>query len=636
MLGHEGVVELHPHQQAVGPADLDLLAAEVVAYLRGVDVEPMVATGFESLRDARRLHEPIVDEDPEEALSQTDDLHPIRRVDGGNMRICETHRDEEDSLVQDLVVLEVMQQHQRDLLALGRHEDRDALHPMRLLRTHVIQEGLHGESGCEHVLCVTDADALPHVERGEHDARDRERDPAPILDLDDVGREVREVHREEDAHEHDALPASPPPRPRDLVEQHGSDGHGSDDRDPVGRGELARLLEDHDQEDRTDHDGPVDLSDVDLPLGGAGGVVDGDARAVAELNRLLRDTERAGDHRLRGHHGGDRRDHDHAVGEEHVPTDEGEERVPAYRVSLLDQDGALAEVVDEERGEHDGVPRPADGRATEVTHVGEESLAAGDAEDHRPQEQEAVHAVALEEPNGVDGVDGTQDLRVADDGRQPEGRDAHEPDERCGTEDGPDLRRSLLLEEEKPEQDPDGDRNDVPVDGGRHHFETLDGREHRDSRGDRPVTVEQGHASHAEENHRGPDPRLDRRLVDLGEEGRLPTLTVMVGEEDECRVLDDDHRDQRPDDQRQDAEHVGERRLDTVRPTREALLDRVQGRGAQVAEDHSHRPKGELRQLHAGSGGMIMSTRGAPPMFCVCTQSLSFCLSDSSDVSNRR
>jgi hypothetical protein len=56
---------------------------------------------------------------------------------------------------------------------------------------------------------------------------------------------------------------------------------------------------------------------------------------------------------------------------------------------------ALAEVVEQEARQHDHVPGPADRAAAEVAHVGVQRLAAGDDQEHRAEQQEAVPAVVV-------------------------------------------------------------------------------------------------------------------------------------------------------------------------------------------------------------------------------------------------
>ena len=109
-----------------------------------------------------------------------------------------------------------------------------------------------------------------------------------------------------------ACEAAPVPEiARDEIEQHRGDRHRAGDRDAVGVGQVVRRPESEHERDAGEHEQPVHLGDVDLPLRLAGGVDDGHARQVAELNGLPGQRERARDQRLRRHHRRERREHHH-------------------------------------------------------------------------------------------------------------------------------------------------------------------------------------------------------------------------------------------------------------------------------------------------------------------------------------
>jgi hypothetical protein len=93
-------------------------------------------------------------------------------------------------------------------------------------------------------------------------------------------------------------------------------------------------------------------------------VLDRDAREEAELHGLVGEREGAGDQRLRGDDGGRGREGDERVGEPALG-DHGEEGVVGdgargLGVRSLEQERALAEVVEQQRREHHGVPGEAD------------------------------------------------------------------------------------------------------------------------------------------------------------------------------------------------------------------------------------------------------------------------------------
>ena len=109
------------------------------------------------------------------------------------------------------------------------------------------------------------------------------------------------------------------------------------------------------------------------------------------------------------------------------------------------------------------------------------------------------------------------------------------------------------------------------------------------------VAVEQGGAGHAEHDVEVAPARRDLAAArDQRHQGEHAALAAIVGAHHDDDVFQGDDDDQRPGDQRQDAEHVLGRRLQPGELA-EALLDGVERAGADVAEHHAERGQGELR-----------------------------------------
>ena len=198
-------------------------------------------------------------------------------------------REQHDLLVQHLVVLEVVQQHVGRPAARRGHEHRGARHAVaaccarRRARNSVERQRLGGDA-----LAEQRAAALP----GRHDGEDAGRRPragtsrrAAIL-AELAAKNARSNARNSAEQRAGARRAPVPALARDDVEEHRRDRHRAGDRDAVGAARLLELAEAEHQRHARDHQQPVDLGDVDLPLGLARGVDDGDARQVAELHRL--------------------------------------------------------------------------------------------------------------------------------------------------------------------------------------------------------------------------------------------------------------------------------------------------------------------------------------------------------------
>ena len=115
---------------------------------------------------------------------------------------------------------------------------------------------------------------------------------------------------------------------------------------------------------------------------------------VTQLNRLLSQRKGAGNQRLR------RDDRSHRCqpdeGEQSPGRCKEEKRLLGGRW-IRQQKCALAEVIQEQRGEDKREPRKADGALSEVTHVGVERLTSGNDEKDGTEDGESVPAVFAKE-----------------------------------------------------------------------------------------------------------------------------------------------------------------------------------------------------------------------------------------------
>ena len=211
-------------------------------------------------------------------------------------------------------------------------------------------------------------------------------------------RQVEEgqVDRKQGYHEGERRDVRPAPAvDHDPVEEHRRDRHRGRDGNAVGGGEVAGVLEADHEPDAAEHQEPVDQRDVDLAPMALGGVADVEARQVVELHRLCGQRERPGEQCLRGddrrHRRQDRQRCDRPF-RRHA--EEGLADLFARRGR---QQGRLTEVVEQQRRQHDGVPRLLDGPASEVTHVGVQRLTAGDHEEDRAERKERLLGLVEEE-----------------------------------------------------------------------------------------------------------------------------------------------------------------------------------------------------------------------------------------------
>ena len=282
---------------------------------------------------------------------------------------------------------------------------------------------------------------------------------------------------------------------------------------PYAAASRDELPADEHERDAREHQRPVHLRHVDLALGRRRGVDDRDARKEAELHRLLRQRERARDERLRRDDGRDRREDDHRVEERrrHQRVEGTLDRELAGRGAetrrartARQQQRALPEVVEEQRREDDAVPGEADRPRAEMAHVGVERLAAGDAEDDRAEDEEAVRSRAsrrnarrwrgssAREHRGLaQRSTGTATAAIVTNQTSvtgPKTAPTCAVPRRC-------TRKSAVRIDDR-------ERHDQRLERGRRELEPFDRAEHRDRRRDHAVAVEQRRAEEPDGDQR--------------------------------------------------------------------------------------------------------------------------------------
>jgi hypothetical protein len=222
-----------------------------------------------------------------------------------------------------------------------------------------------------------------------------------------------------------------------------------------------------------------------------------------------------------------------------------------------------------------------------VAHVGVERLGPGHGKHDGAERHESLPAGVLEQAQGVARIERREHGRVLHDLREAEQPEGREPSQHHRAEQRPDACRAAALDEEEAEQHAGRDRDNVGLERRRGGFEALDRGEHRGRRRDQSVAREQRQAGDREG---GDQPAEGRRsghgTRGEGSEREHPALAAIVGAQDEGDVLNGDDQDQRPEDERKHAQHRG---LAQVQPSgmAESLAHRVEGTGADVAEDHA-------------------------------------------------
>ena len=529
------------------------------------------------------LHEAIAQQDMVHALAEMADLGASI---GRHVRLVgHLDGDQHDMLVQHLVVLEVVQQAARRVAREGGEIDRGALRAMDARGVDAGEQGFHRQRAFLLALRDGHAALVPGPHRREDHRRQSERHPAALDEFHHVRRQQRAVDDHEGAEHQDRQWPAPFPRAqRQHEHQQRRHQHGAGDGDAVGGGEVGRRLEGQHQRDHAGELDPVDRRHIDLAVLAGRGVQDLDARAQAQQRRLLRHREGAGDRRLRGDHRRHGRQHHQRI--ERPARPEAEERIFQGR-DVGQQQRALAVVVDEQRGQHEAEPGPTDRARPEMAHVGIERFGAGDRERDGAEGREGDEAVAPAELDRLERRQRQQDARRLHDLDQAQHHDGDEPEAHDRAEPAADAAGAEMLDGEQRDDDGERDRHDQRLESGRGDVEALDGAQHRDRRRQQAVAVEQRGAGHAEHDvELAPADRDLGAARDQRHQRQHAAFAAIVGAHHDQHVLQRDDDDQRPGDQRQDAEHVIGDRLQPGELA-ETFLDRVERAGADVAEHHA-------------------------------------------------
>ncbi len=160
-------------------------------------------------------------------------LGDVGQVGGG-------HGHEYHSLVQDLVVCQVMHQRMRDGVGVGAQKDRRAGYAGGGVLQEAVEEWLQGHAVGLQPFKQDAPLPLPCGQEHEHQRPHGEWKPAAVQQFQGVGTKKGEV----DAKEHDEAGDREPPRPAPQAGDHHEaqdrgDDHGAGHRDAIGRGQVG-------------------------------------------------------------------------------------------------------------------------------------------------------------------------------------------------------------------------------------------------------------------------------------------------------------------------------------------------------------------------------------------------------------
>ena len=168
---------------------------------------------------------------------------------------------------------------------------------------------------------------------------------------------------------------------------------------------------------------------------------------------------------------------------------------------------------------------------------------------------------------------------------RPRPGDDDKPDNHDRTEKFADAAGAMTLGPKQENQDHAGQGQDQGLGLGGGHFQTFQGGEDGNDRGDEPIAVQQGGTEQPRQDQ-SPAQVGAQVLVEQGQHGEDAAFALVVGAHDEQGIFDADHQDQGPENQGHQPQDIWGRRGNGGLAGK-ADLEGVQGTGADVAEDDS-------------------------------------------------
>jgi hypothetical protein len=125
---------------------------------------------------------------------------------------------------------------------------------------------------------------------------------------------------------------------------------------------------------------------------------------------------------------------------------------------MAEDQRALPQVAQHQRGQDEEGPGQADGPDPEVAHVRVQGLAARHGQDDRTEDEQAVDSMTEEERRSMVRREGTEDLRLLDQVIHPQHRHRPEPDCHDRPEELAHMPGPQPLDREQRDQDGAGER----------------------------------------------------------------------------------------------------------------------------------------------------------------------------------
>ena len=548
----------------------------------GEQLQSAGAALLERQVDVRSLHEPEARGHRIHLGHQHFNAHAIGRVLARGAR--DIHVQEHDALVRDVIVLEIAHQRSRHVLRIAGQEHRrtgyacDTLQQLGQLR----QRYRHRPQRAAQQPPA----AAPDHEHTEHQQRQRQWHPGAFGELGHVADEVHQVDAHQRPEHAGNLPAMPAPlRHRQLHAEQRGDEHGSGDRGAIGGAQRGRAAECQHEKAHCDEHEPVHHRDVDLAVLVRRGLLDAQPRQQVELDALTRDRKGTGNGRLRGNDRGRGRQQHHQ--RQHGPGHQLVERqMPRGRIAQNER--PLAEIIQHQRRPHQREPRYPHRLLAEVTHVRIQRFAAGHRQEHSTEDPERQARSANQQQQRKGRAHRNQHRWILQQRRQSGHGQHQEPHQHDRTEQAADPLRATALNRKQRDNDHQRHRHHGAAGVGTQDLQPLHRAQHRDCGRDQCIAVEQRRAKRCQhDDHALPAVAGSQRALHQREQRQDSALALVVGTHDQHHILERDHQQQAPEDQRQHSQYrqaVGGRSGGGER-----RLERIQRAGADISIDHAHR-----------------------------------------------
>ena len=153
-------------------------------------------------------------------------------------------------------------------------------------------------------------------------------------------------------------------------------------------------------------------------------------------------------------------------------------------------------------------------------------------------------------------VESSDHTRFVGDVHDADRGNGDEPERHHRTEERRDPGRAARLDGEQADQDDHRQRHHIFLQLRRTDLQAFDRRQHRDGWRDQRIAVEERGGDHAEQHHGVTDAALAERPLRQRHQRQRAAFALVVCPEQDQHIFAGDDEDQRPQDQREHAEHA--------------------------------------------------------------------------------